>query len=163
LAGPLLAGSGLRRERCRFGTDSGDGTWHYASVIRLYGVFFLLDLALMVVALIDCLSTDEHEVRSLPKVFWVLLILLFSPVGPIVWFVAGRPQHNTVGRAGAWKPGAGFPERERPRAPDDDPDFLRQATRSRRDDEEMFTKWEADLRRREDELRRKTDDKDTTD
>jgi hypothetical protein len=134
-------------------------------VIRLYGLFFLIDLALMVVALIDCLSTDEHEVRNLPKVVWVLLILLFSPVGPIVWFVAGRPQTRTVGRAGDWRPGAGFPESERPRsaaasrplAPDDDPDFLRKMARSRRDDEAMFAKWEADLRRREDELRRKKD------
>jgi hypothetical protein len=131
-------------------------------VIRLYGLFFLVDLALMVVALIDCLSTGEYEVRSLPKVVWVFLILLFSPVGPIVWFVAGRPQHAPVGRAGAWKPGSGFPENDRPRsmAPDDDPEFLRRASRNRRDDEEMFTKWEADLRRREDELRRKSDEKD---
>ena len=131
-------------------------------MIRLYGLFFLVDLALMVVALIDCLSTDEYEVRSLPKVVWVFLILLFSPVGPIVWFVAGRPQHRSVGRAGDWKPGRGFPERERPRstAPDDDPEFLRRVARSRREDEEMFSKWEADLRRREDELRRKYDEND---
>jgi Phospholipase_D-nuclease N-terminal len=114
-----------------------------SGVIRLYGLMFLVDLALMVIALIDCLSTDEYAVRNLPKVVWVLLILLFSPVGPIVWFVAGRPQAQPVGRAGAWKPGKGFPEYERPRplAPDDDPEFLR--------------KWEADLRRREEELRRK--------
>lgn len=131
-------------------------------MIRLYGLFFLVDLALMVVALIDCLSTDEYEVRSLPKVVWVFLILLFSPVGPIVWFVAGRPQRQSVGRAGAWKPGSGFPERERPRslAPDDDPEFLRRTSRGQREDEEMFAKWEADLRRREDELRRKYDEKD---
>jgi hypothetical protein len=135
-------------------------------VIRLYGLFFLIDLALMVVALIDCLSTDEFEVRNLPKVVWVLLILLFSPVGPIVWFVAGRPQTRSLRRGGDWKPGAGFPEYERPAArsrtmaPDDDPDFLRQVDRSNRADEEMFAKWEADLRRREDELRRKTDGKD---
>ena len=41
-------------------------------------------------------------------------------------------------------------------APDDDPDFLRRVERSRREDDEMFKKWEADLRRREDELRRRT-------
>jgi hypothetical protein len=138
-------------------------------VIRLYGLFFLLDLALMVVALIDCLSTDEYAVRNLPKVFWVLLILLFSPVGPIVWFVAGRPQTAGPGGAGAWRPGAGFPEHERPMArsrtlaPDDDPEFLRQVSRRHREDEEMFAKWEADLRRREEELRRKTDGEEATD
>ena len=124
-------------------------------MIRLYGFFFLVDLALMVVAVIDCLSTDEYAVRNLPKIAWVFLILLFSPVGPIAWFVAGRPQNQRVGAAGAWRPGNGFPEYDRPRrpAPDDDPDFLRQKTR--RDDEDMFGKWEADLRRREEELRRR--------
>lgn len=120
----------------------------------------LIDLALLVIALIDCLSTDEFAVRNLPKVVWVFLILLFSPIGAIAWFVAGRPQNASVGRGGQWRPGAGFPERERPRrsmAPDDDPAFLRDIAQSQRQDEEMFKKWEADLRRREDELRRRED------
>jgi hypothetical protein len=127
-------------------------------VIRLYGFLFLADLALMVIAVIDCLSTDEYAVRNLPKLAWVFLILLFSPIGGIAWFVAGRPQRHMPRAAGAWRPGSGFPEYDRPRpvAPDDDPDFLR--TRSRRDDEEMFSKWEADLRRREEDLRRRERD-----
>src|SRR5262245_9780995 len=127
-----------------------------AGVIRLYGLLFLVDLVLLVIALIDCLSTDEHAVRNLPKVAWVFIILLFSPVGAIVWFVAGRPQTHRVGPAGAWRPGSGFPEYERPRtlAPDDDPEFLR----SRRTDEELFSRWEADLRRREEALRRRDDE-----
>jgi len=131
-------------------------------VIRLYGLFFLVDLALLVVALIDCLSTDEYQVRNLPKVAWVFLILLFSPVGPIVWFVAGRPEKHSASNRRQWSPGRGFPENERPRtlAPDDDPEFLRRTSRSRRDDEELFSKWEADLRRREEELRRKYDEND---
>ena len=137
-------------------------------MIRLYGLLFLLELALMVVALIDCLSADQDEIRNLPKIVWVLLILLFSPIGAIVWFVAGRPQHRPTGPAGAWKPGAGFPESERPRrplAPDDDPEFLRTAGRPtvnrddvERGDADLFAKWEADLRRREDELRRRDED-----
>jgi hypothetical protein len=129
-------------------------------VIRLYGLFFLIDMALLVIALIDCLSTDEYAVRNLPKVVWVFLILLFSPIGAIAWFVAGRPQRAGVGRAGAWRPGRGFPERERPRpvAPDDDPEFLGRVARDRREDEEMFKKWEADLKRREEELRRRDGD-----
>ncbi|GAA4723462.1 hypothetical protein Prum_085130 [Phytohabitans rumicis] len=127
-----------------------------SGVIRLYGLLFLIDLILVVVALIDCLSTEEFAVRNLPKVAWVFIILLFPPIGPIVWFVAGRPQHQRAGRAGAWKPGSGFPEYERPRpvAPDDDPEFLRGKSRERRDDDELFRKWEADLRRREEDLRR---------
>jgi hypothetical protein len=88
-------------------------------VFRLYGLLFLVDLALLVVALIDCLSTDEYAVRNLPKTMWVLLILLFSPIGAIVWFVAGRPQTRSVGQARTWQPAAAFrstngPARARP-------------------------------------------------
>lgn len=128
-----------------------------SGVIRLYGLLFLVDLVLVVIALIDCLSTEESEVRNLPKLAWVFIILLFPPIGPIAWFVAGRPQRQRVGRAGAWRPGSGFPEYERPRpvGPDDDPEFLRSKARERRDDEELLSKWEADLRRREEELRRR--------
>lgn len=127
-------------------------------MVRLYGFFFLIDMALLVIALIDCLSTDEYAVRNLPKVVWVFLILLFSPIGAIAWFVAGRPQRASLGRGSDWRPGRGFPEAERPRpvAPDDDPEFLRRVDSARRDDEEMFKKWEADLRRREDDLRRRS-------
>jgi hypothetical protein len=127
-----------------------------ARVIRLYGLLFLVDIALVVIALIDCLSAEEHAVRNLPKVAWVFLILLFSPVGPIAWFVAGRPERTSTAAGGLWRPGRGFPEYERPRprpiGPDDDPEFLRSWARN--EDEELFRKWEADLRRREDELRR---------
>ena len=132
-------------------------------VIRFYGLLMLIDLALLVIALIDCLSTEEFAVRNLPKVVWVFLILLFSPIGAIAWFVAGRPQKSPIGRAGTWRPGSGFPERERPRpvAPDDDPQFLRNVERGRREDEDMFKRWEADLRRREDDLRRRSPEEST--
>jgi len=127
---------------------------------RLFPLFVLLDIALIVVALIDCLSSDESEIRALPKVIWVFLILLFAPIGPIVWFVAGRPQRAKT-PSGTWAPGSGFPEssrpnrQQRPIAPDDDPEFLRGIAKSRKEDDEMFRQWEEDLRRREDELRRK--------
>jgi Phospholipase_D-nuclease N-terminal len=128
---------------------------------RLFILFALADLALLVIALIDCLSTDEYEIRALPKVVWVFIILLFSPLGGIAWFVAGRPQRDPAKRA-QWRPGGGFPEASRPRrqvAPDDDPDFLRNLdARTRRDDEELLRRWEEDLRRREDDLRRRDDD-----
>jgi hypothetical protein len=111
----------------------------------------LADVALMVIALIDCLSVEESQIRALPRTFWVLLILLFSPVGPIAWFIAGRPERaSTVHHA------RGYPAPARPMAPDDDPEFLgRMASRSRREDEEMLRLWEDDLRRREEELRKK--------
>ena len=140
--------------------DRGSPDRHDHLVIRVYGIFFLLELALMLVALIDCISTEQYAVRNLPKIVWVFLILIFSPIGAIAWFIAGRPQNPQVGPAGAWRPGSGFPEHERPRqqAPDDDPEFLHGLGRARAQDEEMFAKWEADLRRREENLRRREDD-----
>lgn len=139
-------------------------------MIRLYGLLLLINLALLVVALIDCLSAEEFLVRNLPKWAWVLIILLFSPVGAIVWFVAGRPQADRTAPGRVWRPGSGFPESERPRpvGPDDDPEFLRGQTSgqrdatSQRDDERLFSAWEADLRRREEELRRRERDSDSS-
>jgi hypothetical protein len=130
-------------------------------MIRLYSLFMLLDLALLVFALIDCLSAEEFAIRALPRVAWVFIILLFSPIGAIAWFVAGRPPRAIrMSNGQMWRPGSGFPEDQRPvrrgpLAPDDDPEFLRNLAGSLKDDQAMMNKWEADLRRREEELRKK--------
>jgi hypothetical protein len=125
---------------------------------RLLPLFALADLAILVIALIDCLSAEEHEIRALPRIAWVFLILLFSPIGGIAWFVAGRPQRTGAAQRQTWAPGNGFPESSRPSrevAPDDDPAFLSSLARTWRDDESFLKDWEADLRRREEELRRR--------
>ncbi len=120
---------------------------------RLLPLLALLDLALVVVALIDCLST-EGEIRALPRIVWVFIILLFPPVGPIAWFVAGRPARVTA-PADVLLPGTGTGPRAVV-APDDDPEFLRQVEKRRLDEEsEMLRLWEADLRKREDDLRKR--------
>ena len=66
---------------------------------------FLLVLALWIYAFIDCLNTPEKEVEALPKVVWVIIILLFWIVGPVVWLVAGkvrqRPPPAARPRSGA--------------------------------------------------------------
>jgi hypothetical protein len=119
-------------------------------MLRLLPMLLILALALF--AVIDCLSRDEEEIRGLPKVLWVLVILLFPLLGSLAWFIAGRPR-------GAKLPGTGFGSRGsgsggerhfglpggpgrpgvRPVAPDDDPEFLRrldEQRRRRRPDEE---------------------------
>ncbi|WP_091673614.1 PLD nuclease N-terminal domain-containing protein [Micromonospora auratinigra] len=131
-------------------------------MVRLYGLFFLAEVVLAVCALISCLSAEEGEIRALPRIAWVLIILFFPLVGSIAWFVAGREPHGRRPRT-AWPVGNGFAEseRRRPVAPDDDPEFLsRLAERTRRDDQELLRRWEDDLRRREEQLRRREDDRD---
>ena len=120
----------------------------------------LLALALTVYCLIDCIQTPDSEVRNLPKVGWILLILLFSVVGSVAWLVAGRPARAEAGRSQPPWPAtrtAGFPEYERPRRPppDDDPEFLGglPASAPTPEDERLLREWEEDLRRREEELK----------
>ncbi|MCB5178943.1 PLD nuclease N-terminal domain-containing protein [Streptomyces antimicrobicus] len=92
---------------------------------------FLLIIALTIYAFIDCLNTPEDEVKHLPKVVWVIIILLFSIVGPVVWLFAGK-QRSLAG--GGFGTGGGRARRTRWVAPDDNPDFLRSL--DRRDDED---------------------------
>ncbi|MFE3628284.1 PLD nuclease N-terminal domain-containing protein [Streptomyces goshikiensis] len=83
---------------------------------------FLLIIALTIYAFIDCLNTPEEEVKHLPKVVWVIIILLFSIVGPVVWLVAGKKRTLAGGGFGG---GAGRARRAQWVAPDDNPEFLR--------------------------------------
>ncbi|TPG14794.1 PLDc N-terminal domain-containing protein [Pedococcus bigeumensis] len=84
---------------------------------------WLLTIAVTVYAVVDCIQTDDAQVRGLPKLLWLLLILLFPIVGSIAWFIAGRPQRGTAGRGPTGRGPSHRPPP--PRGPDDDPDFLR--------------------------------------
>ncbi|MER5397724.1 PLD nuclease N-terminal domain-containing protein [Streptomyces sp. NPDC002599] len=116
---------------------------------------FLLVLALWIYAFIDCLNTPEEEVRGLPKVVWVIIILLFGEVlvGPVAWLVAGR---NRRGPADGSTPSEWHRNhRTQFVAPDDNPEFLNSLKAENRKDESLLKDWEADLRRREEELKRR--------
>ncbi|MEU3460986.1 PLD nuclease N-terminal domain-containing protein [Streptomyces sp. NPDC006733] len=123
---------------------------------------FLLVLALWIYAFIDCLNTPEEEVRGLPKVVWVIIILLFGEVliGPIAWLVAGR-NRRPVPASGS-TPSEWHRSRQDWVAPDDNPDFLKGLKEDNKKDEAVLKDWEADLRRREDELRRRESGRDDT-
>ncbi|WP_336922061.1 PLDc N-terminal domain-containing protein [Aquipuribacter sp. SD81] len=77
-------------------------------------------LAFTIYCLIDVIRSEDSDVRGLPKLVWVLLVLLFPLAGGVAWFVAGRPRASRL-------PGTERLGRPRPRVlgPDDDPDFLR--------------------------------------
>ena len=80
----------------------------------------LIPLALAIYTVIDAIQTEDSCVQYLPKVVWILLILLSAPtgIGAIAWLVTGRPRGPQNGRPRPNRPSA-------PRGPDDDPDFLR--------------------------------------
>ena len=132
---------------------------------------FLLVLALWIYAFIDCLNTPEEEVRGLPKAVWVIIILLFGEVlvGPVAWLLAGKVRRSPAGGPASGAPSPG--RRTEWVAPDDNPEFLKslkdetaRATDPKDpDDEQLLRDWEADLRRREDELKRRESGEDPKD
>jgi len=49
----------------------------------------LIPLLLWIIALVDCLKS---EFKGNDKVIWVIVILFFPVVGPILYFIIGRRQ-----------------------------------------------------------------------
>ncbi len=88
-------------------------------------LLYALPLILAVYALVDLVQTKDDDVQGLPKLVWVLLIVLAWVVGPIAWLVAGRRGRRLPGLAPRTEGGPTGRAPRRMVAPDDDPDFLR--------------------------------------
>ena len=76
-----------------------------------------------VYAAVECIQTPDDEVRGIPKLAWIFLILLFTlpmPLGPLAWFLGGRPRRNSASPGLGFRFGGGTQV-----PPDDDPEFLR--------------------------------------
>ncbi len=92
------------------------------------GIPVLVLVLLWLYCLFDAIRADPARVRNLPKVAWVVIVLLFVDIGSVLWLVAGRPRGPA--RSTPYKGNTGIPaEYDRPgRAvsanPDDDAAFL---------------------------------------
>ncbi|WP_243233272.1 PLDc N-terminal domain-containing protein [Microbacterium sp. CIAB417] len=53
-------------------------------------VFSLLVIALMIGALIDIITRDDSQVRHLPKLVWIIIVILLPLIGSVLWFALGR-------------------------------------------------------------------------
>jgi hypothetical protein len=123
-------------------------------VIRLFGgglIGFLL-IALWLYCIFDVIATDEVLIRSLPKLAWLMIVIFLPDIGSIAWLALGRPAFA------GWRPGdTSVRPPRRVTGPEDMDDFSG-SPRRERTDEVRLQAWEADLRRREEELRRPKDD-----
>ncbi|MDQ0736007.1 PLD nuclease N-terminal domain-containing protein [Arthrobacter agilis] len=104
----------------------------------------ILAVAVVIYALIDCVMSRKHEVRSISKTAWFITILVLPIIGAGMWFLFGRPR----------KQGPSGPRRPAPRqptAPDDDPAFLQnlEAQRWQRAREEERRRREQEQKDRE--------------
>jgi hypothetical protein len=100
-------------------------------VIKLDLLMGVVVFGAWIYTLIEVAQTSEVDIRNLSKGAWIIIVLLFSVLGIVGWFVFGRPEHRPR-RASAYERTApSFPEYDRPgRAaavdPDKDDAFLRQ-------------------------------------
>jgi hypothetical protein len=100
-------------------------------VIDVEAGLALATLALFIYCVVNVIQTPEAQVRNLPKVVWLLIVLFFPLVGSVAWLVAGRPDSGRARPAAYERPAPTFPEYDRPgRAaaadPAKDEEFLRQ-------------------------------------
>lgn len=94
-------------------------------------LMILVPLALSIYAFIDCITTEEKDVKHIPKPLWAILILLFPLVGSVSWLIVGRDRASASGRIG------GGPSRRSAGgwvAPDDNPEFLKSLGDDRKKD-----------------------------
>jgi len=122
----------------------------------------VLEIAFLVFCVIDVVQTPEHEIRNLPKWGWLILVILIPLIGGVAWLVAGRPvrQRSTS----QWASDSALPEYQRPATLHDDIDTRLKAdlAAADRQHEEALQKWQADLERRERQLREQEGDGQST-
>ncbi|MCU1573480.1 MAG: hypothetical protein JWO93_1562 [Micrococcaceae bacterium] len=94
-------------------------------MVRYFPV--ILVLALFIYGIIDCARSSASDVRGISKTAWLIVIVLLPVIGVVLWFALGRPRFvpQTSGRPTLAPP-------RRAVAPDDDPEFLRNLERQRR-------------------------------
>ena len=113
----------------------------------------IVEVALLVFCLIDCIQSDSDRVRNLSKGWWLVLIVVLPIAGGIAWLAVGRPQTPRTHVPWRSTQTAGFPEYERPRRYGDDAsaEQQRRAEERRSDElhEQMLRDWEAQLRARD--------------
>jgi hypothetical protein len=122
-------------------------------VIKLELLLGAATFALWVFCLVGVIVSPGDQVRNLPRIAWLVLVLLFPLVGSIAWLVAGRPDRSATRRSTYEREAPAFPEYDRPgRAaaadPEKDEEFLR---RVRERAEEQRRRYEESKRPKPDE------------
>ena len=69
---------------------------------------------LTIYCVVEVAQADPDDVRALPRWMWATIIIVIPVLGGIAWLLWGRPRSSRIDRS-----------KQRPIAPDDDPDFLR--------------------------------------
>ncbi|OJX65907.1 MAG: hypothetical protein BGO95_05720 [Micrococcales bacterium 73-13] len=110
-------------------------------------VLALVLTAVMVFSIVDIATIDRSRVRHLPKFVWIVLVIVGSVLGSILWWTIGRARRDQGGAAGGARP------KRRPAGPEDDPEFIDniEQRRRNREQEQRIRDLERQLRELDDE------------
>ncbi|AUH41274.1 PLD nuclease N-terminal domain-containing protein [Streptomyces sp. CMB-StM0423] len=92
-------------------------------MLRYLPLFVLLGV--VIYALLDCATTRKEDAKHLPKIAWIILIVLFPLLGSIGWLIAGRNRRRPPAGGSGGGGGTGRGRRSTWVAPDDNPEFLK--------------------------------------
>ncbi len=82
------------------------------------GIVFVALFLFWLWALLDCIATDAALCRNLPKVIWIILVLILADIGAFAWLLLGRPERSS------WRPGStDYAKPRRPIALEDSPRY----------------------------------------
>jgi len=124
-------------------------------IAAVVGIGFLI---LWIYCIYDVVTTDESIVRHLPKLVWLLIVVFLGDIGSLLWLGLGRPRIWSQ-RAFEAKRSPSHDPRRPAVQPLDDPSLDRLDPIVRhREEQTRLRMWEAQLQRREDELKHRHDD-----
>lgn len=69
-------------------------------------ILTLATLALMIFALVSVITSDDWQVKYLPKFAWVLLIIFLPLLGSILWLLLGKDRAISGRPEKPWTPRA---------------------------------------------------------
>ena len=123
-------------------------------------VLSVVTLALMIFALIDVITNENWQIQHLPKIIWILLIVILPLIGSVIWLIVGKDRGVAVDRGSFGDPRRHEPQQHAPQRHDpraipalDDDEAIEQ--------EIAYHEKQAEIRRLEAELRNRRGDQRT--
>ena len=109
-------------------------------MIDVEGIVALALFVFWIWALLDCIATDAALCRNLPKMMWIVLVLILPDIGALAWLLLGRPERAN------WRPGStDYAKPRRPVGLEDSPRYSASPTISDRRSEDLnreLERWE---------------------
>lgn len=100
---------------------------------RVLFALAVIAVAVDIYAVADIALTARNRLRSLNKWLWIVIVIVITPIGAVLWFILGKKKKNAA---------------DGPLGPDDDPNFTAPDGETARD---RITRLEEELRRLDDE------------